>query len=82
MNTPSDDRAPLARAYDRATRGITVAIGMVVPGLVGYYLDSHLGTRALLTILGFGAGVTFGIWQLLHLTNPPHDGGDETSKKM
>jgi hypothetical protein len=81
VNTPSDDRAPLARAYDRATRGITVAIGMVVPGLVGYYLDSRLGTRALLTILGFGAGVTFGIWQLLRLTNPPDDGGDETSKK-
>jgi hypothetical protein len=54
---------------------------MVVPGLVGYYLDSRLGTRALLTILGFGAGVTFGIWQLLRLTCPSDDGGDETSKK-
>ena len=47
---------------------------MVVPGLVGYYLDGRLGTRALLTILGFGVGVTFGIWQLLRLAGPPRDG--------
>ena len=70
---PPDDRAPMARAYQRATRGITVAMGMVIPGLVGYFLDSRLGTRALLTILGFGLGVTFGIWELVRMTHPPRD---------
>lgn len=58
-----------------------MAIGMVVPGLVGYYLDGLVRTRALFTILGFGIGVTFGIWQLLRMASPPRDGGDETSSK-
>ena len=61
-----------------------MAIGMVVPGLVGYYLDGRLGTRALLTIVGFAVGVACGVWQLLRLTNGPRDdvprdGGDERS---
>jgi F0F1-type ATP synthase assembly protein I len=49
---------------------MTIALGMVVPGLVGYWLDNRLGTRALLTILGFGIGVTFGIWELLRMARP------------
>ncbi len=69
----------MARAYDRATRGITVAIGMVVPGLVGYYLDDRLGTRALLTIVGFAVGVAYGVWQLLRLTNGPRGDGPRDS---
>ena len=60
---------------------MTVAIGMVVPGLVGYYLDGRLNTRALFTILGFGIGVTCGVWQLLRMASPPRDGGGETSSK-
>ena len=51
-----------------------MAIGMVVPGLIGYYLDGRLGTRALLTIVGFAVGVACGVWQLLRLTNGPRDG--------
>jgi F0F1-type ATP synthase assembly protein I len=73
VKMPPDDRAPLASAYQRASRGITVALGMVIPGLVGYFLDSRLGTKALLTILGFGLGVTFGIWELIRMARPPRD---------
>jgi F0F1-type ATP synthase assembly protein I len=46
---------------------MAVALGMVVPGLVGYYVDTKLGTRALLTILGFMLGVTYGIWELVRM---------------
>jgi F0F1-type ATP synthase assembly protein I len=68
----------LARAYDRASRGITVALGMVVPGLIGYFLDNRLGSRPLLTIAGFGLGVTFGIWELVRMTRPTRDEDDGT----
>jgi F0F1-type ATP synthase assembly protein I len=67
----------MARAYQRATRGITVAMGMVIPGLMGYFLDKQLGTKPLLTILGFGLGVTFGIWELVQMTRPPRDENSE-----
>ncbi|NLX56798.1 MAG: AtpZ/AtpI family protein [Planctomycetaceae bacterium] len=52
---------------------------MVVPGLVGYYLDDRLGTRALLTIVGFAVGVAYGVWQLLRLTNGPRGDGPRDS---
>lgn len=52
---------------------------MVVPGFAGYYLDGLLGTRVLLTILGFALGVTFGIWQLMRLAGSHRDGGDSSS---
>ncbi len=55
---------------------MTIALGMVVPGLVGYWLDNRLGTRALLTILGFGIGVTFGIWELVQMAQPWRGKGD------
>lgn len=67
------------RAYDRATRAITVAVGMVVPGLIGYYGDRRWGTGGLLTILGFALGVTFGIWQLLQLARSSKNGQDGSS---
>lgn len=65
--TSPDDRAPYAKAYGLASRGVSVALGMVVPGLVGYLVDQRLGTRAAFTLLGFVAGVSFGIWQLLQM---------------
>jgi len=81
VNTPTDDRAPLTRAYDRATRGMTVAIGMVVPGLAGHYLDDRLGTRVVFTIFGFAIGLAFGVWQLVRLASSRPGGGDKTSSK-
>ena len=50
--------------------GLSVACGMVVPGLLGYWLDTKMGTRALFTILGFGLGMTLGIMQLVRLARP------------
>jgi F0F1-type ATP synthase assembly protein I len=57
----------LAQAYGIASQGLTVAIGMVAPGLLGYWLDSKLGTKAVFTILGFGLGMTLGITLLMRL---------------
>lgn len=71
MTQPPDDRAPLVRAYGRASRGIGVAIGMVVPGLVGYYLDTRWGTRPWIMMAGFAVGVTLGIAQLVRMTREP-----------
>jgi F0F1-type ATP synthase assembly protein I len=64
---PDDDRLPLAKAYQRATRVVTVAAGMVLPGLLGYWADSRLGTGALLTIAGFALGMTYGLYDLVRL---------------
>ena len=70
VSTPSDDRSRLAKAYGIASQGLSVAIGMVAPGLFGYWLDTKFGTKALFTILGFGLGMTLGITQLVRLARP------------
>ncbi len=70
MTTPPDDRLAAARAYDRATQIVAVAIGMAAPPLAGHYVDNRLGTRVLFTIGGAAFGLTYGIWHLLKLADP------------
>lgn len=71
MVRPPDDRAPWVRAYDWAARGVGVAAGMVVPGLIGYFLDTRWGTRPWIMVMGFATGITLGMVQLLRMTREP-----------
>ena len=64
----NDDRSALAIALQWSSTITTISVGMVVPGLLGYWADSHLGTGFLFLILGMTLGVTVGIWQLVRLT--------------
>ena len=75
---PRDTRSPEAKAYHWATRIMTISLEMVVPGLVGYWLDQKFGTKALLTIIGFVLGMTLGMWHLIQIANaPPTDSSNE-----
>lgn len=68
MKSP-DDRASIAKAYTLVSYVMSIALEMVVPGLLGYWLDHYLGTKLLFAVLGFAFGLTFGIWQLVLLGN-------------
>ena len=35
---------------------MTIALEMVVPGLIGHWLDTKLGTRAVFLLIGFAVG--------------------------
>jgi F0F1-type ATP synthase assembly protein I len=61
---------------------MAVALGMVLPGLVGYWVDTRLGTRAVLTILGFALGMTYGIWELVRMgrRRPQNRDNDDTGR--
>ncbi len=68
----SDDQNPeaaVATGMEWATRIITVALEMVLPGLLGYWLDQKLGTKILLTLVGFGIGMPWALWHLLRMTS-------------
>ncbi len=69
MTNRPDERSSIAVAFGWASRITTTAVGMVIPGLVGFWLDQRLGTLVLFTLLGFGSGVTIGIWQLVRMTS-------------
>jgi F0F1-type ATP synthase assembly protein I len=45
----------------------TVVAEMVLPGLAGQWLDRRWGTKVL-GLIGFGLGLTVGIWHLLAMT--------------
>ncbi len=63
-----DGRSATAKAAAWASRIMTISLGMVVPGLIGYWLDTKLGTKFVLMLAGFALGFTLAIKQLLRLT--------------
>ena len=70
----SNKRSVTAVAYEWASRIMTVSLEMVVPGLLGYWLlDQNLGTGGLFTMLGFGLGMTLGVWHLIKMTSTKDD---------
>ena len=78
---PPDDRSSLAQAMEWTSRITTIAMEMVVPGLLGYWLDQRLGTRGVLLIVGVALGFATGLWHLIRLTMPPTDGDGGGSKE-
>ncbi|MCI0335447.1 MAG: AtpZ/AtpI family protein [Planctomycetes bacterium] len=68
MTTPSDDRSPVAIAYQWASRIMVVALEMVLPGLAGHWLDEQLGTVVLFLLIGLAVGCTAAIFHLIQMT--------------
>ena len=69
VSESKDDRSPGVKAYAMASQAIATAGTMLVPGLIGLGADRWFETRAVFTIVGFGLGLVFGIWQIIQL-NP------------
>jgi len=76
-----DDRSATAKAAAWVSRIMAISMEMVVPGLIGYWLDIQLGTKFVLMLAGFVLGVTVAIKHLLYLTrnNPPRNTDTTTS---
>ncbi len=50
------ERSPVAIAFEWSATVMTIAAEMVVPGLMGHWLDTKLGTRAVFLLIGFAMG--------------------------
>lgn len=68
VTIPSDDRSQIAKAYQWATRIMIVSLEMVLPGIVGYWLDRWLGTKVVFMLIGFAVGCTASMTHLMKLT--------------
>jgi ATP synthase protein I len=73
-----DDRSPLALGLEWSSRITTVALEMVVPSLIGYWIDLKLGTLPVFLILGTVLGFATGLMSLLRLVRPAEP--DKNSK--
>ncbi len=60
-----------------ASRVMTVSIEMVLPGLIGYWIDQKLNTVALFMLIGFTIGITAAVWHLIKMTSRPEVSPDE-----
>lgn len=67
MSQPSDDRSPVATAYQWVSRITVVALEMVLPGVFGHWLDQEFGTVVLFMLVGFGLGCTAAAAQLIQI---------------
>ena len=57
-------RSATAKAALWVSRVTTISLGMVLPGLAGYWLDTKLGTRVVFLLVGFALG---GYWAFVQL---------------
>jgi F0F1-type ATP synthase assembly protein I len=80
VTEPTDDRSPLAKAYQWSARIMVVALEMVLPGLAGYWLDKQLGTVVLFMLLGFGLGCTAAVVHLIRMVRAEQE--ESKSKRM
>jgi len=76
-----DDRPPLARAAEWTSRVTTISLEMVLPGLVGLWIDQKLGTKALFLVLGVILGFATGLWSLIRLSDTSKSADGPTSDK-
>jgi F0F1-type ATP synthase assembly protein I len=59
----------MAIAFEWSATVMTISAEMVVPGLLGYWLDRRLGTRALFLLVGFAIGGALAGLQLMRIAN-------------
>jgi len=78
VNGQLDGPKAIALAYQWVTRITGVCIQMVAPGLIGLWIDRRLGSVVVFTMLGFVAGITLGVWQLVRMTSDATDDRDSS----
>jgi ATP synthase protein I len=62
-----DERSPFSLAMEWTSRITTISLELVVPVLIGYWLDQRLGTRVLFLILGVMLGFATATLSLVRL---------------
>ena len=67
---PPDQRPPIAVAMGWVSRVLAISLEMVLPGILGQWLDARLGTK-FLVLVGFGLGISLALWHLTHLGQKP-----------
>jgi F0F1-type ATP synthase assembly protein I len=70
-----DDRSPLAHTMQWTADVTAIAFQMVVPILVGAWIDHRLGTKAVFAVVGGAIGMASGLRSLLRMTEPLRRGG-------
>ncbi len=66
----------MAIALEWSATIMTISAEMVVPGLLGYWVDQWLGTRVVFLLLGFALGGTLATLALMRIVKDQQTRGD------
>ena len=69
MTQPLDDRSPSAKALSKVAQITSISLMMIVPAIIGYFVDQYFNTLILFTAIGLVLGIASAIWQLIKLIN-------------
>ena len=69
----------MVKAIDWGSRIVTVTVSMVVPSLLGYWMDGWLGTGYWFLILGTCFGFAAGFYGLMKLVSQLNAANERTS---
>jgi F0F1-type ATP synthase assembly protein I len=65
VTEPVDDRSATAQALSKASQVTSISLMMIIPAIIGYFIDQRLNTLILFTALGLMIGMAGAIWQLV-----------------
>lgn len=71
MDDPRKDYSPFVLAVEWSSRITTIALEMVVPVLIGYWLDRRLGSGVAFLLAGAVVGFSVSLLGLMRLARRP-----------
>ena len=71
MESPPDNRPPMASAMRWVSTATTVSLEMAIPAVVGVFLDKRFDTLPWLTVIGALLGLGTGMTHLLKIAGSP-----------
>lgn len=74
MSTNGPERSALASAIEWGARVTTISVSMVLPALIGYWIDQRAGTGLVFAGLGLALGLASAFWQLWKLVKRVEQG--------
>jgi F0F1-type ATP synthase assembly protein I len=65
----------MAKSFSKASEVTSISVMMIVPGLIGYWIDQKVGSVLVFTLLGLVLGMGVAVRQLMLLVSVPVDVG-------
>lgn len=73
-----DDRSPTAKSLSKVSEIFAICLMMIVPGLIGYWIDQKVGSRFVFTLLGLIFGMSGAVTQLVRLVSTIDESTNDT----
>ena len=70
----------MAKAMSKVSEIMACCLLMIVPALIGYLIDSQVGTRFVFTLLGLVFGMVGAVSQLIRLVSVPGNPSNDSSE--